>query len=156
MFLSPLVRCCTVIVAVTYLWPISLAAQSASDTVVFRTVLEAHGLRDLASYEFDAKPRCPEHARSLRCQAHQTSTVALVRALLKNDRPQRGHRLIMSPVRDSGSVRIVELVTAVDSVSQMYGSASLFRYVLDGDGRRVIEKTRVMSETTVRRRENEA
>jgi hypothetical protein len=156
MFLSPLFRCFTVIVAVTYLWPISLAAQSASDTVVFRTVLEAHGLSDLASYEFDAKPRCPEQARRLRCLAHQTSTVALVRALLKNDRPRRGHRLIMSPVRDSGSVRIVELVTAVDSVSPMYGSASLFRYVLDGDGRRVIETTRVMSETTVRRRENEA
>ena len=155
MISTPFRRCLTVISAAACLWPLWLTAQRASDTVVFRTVLEAHGLSELASYEFDEKPMCSEQARSSRCTVHQPTTVAFVRALLKNDRPQRGHRLIMSPVRDSGSVRIVELATAVDSVSQMYGSASVYRYVLDASGRRVLAKRRVLSETTARRKENE-
>jgi hypothetical protein len=55
---------------------------------------------------------------------------------------------MLSHVRDSGSVKVIRVLTSVDSVSPGYGSSSVRESILDARGERVIRSGMVMGGST--------
>jgi hypothetical protein len=125
------------------------ACARTSDARVIQRVLESQRQESLHSYRFEGRPYCQKERDSERCRAHEPDVVRVARSMMPGP-AREGWRLRLSPVRDSARVKVVLLLTSIDSVSPDYGSASLQEVVVDRRGDRVLSKRMLMGEITAR------
>ena len=102
------------------------------------TVLRSFGSR-IRQYAFTERPFCAD-PRTPYCVAHSEPELKAVHARLEGAEPNRGYSFLLSPVRDSAGVKVVNLITSIVETRSGGARGELVEFVLDQQGTTVISR----------------
>ena len=122
--------------AVSVSAPTTVHSQSPE---ALKTALNAfHGRLD--QYVLDERPYCPPTATNPRCFQHPETALNVLRSVAGGSNAK--FQVRVSPVRDSGGVKMVEALFI-----EQDKSAELWRVVLTPGGKRVVSRTLMQRST---------
>lgn len=131
-------------------------AQSAKvlrepSALLVRNVLEHEGKTEtaLATFKFNEHPSCDSDIESPLCKRHSVMVTAEVRKQLGTRSIIKGRLLGLSPLMSSSNGLSITLTKSVPTDDPKFIGVDVIEYRIAADGKTVLKRTRLYSETVV-------